>query len=80
MTDIHEPRDGGYVAVRYRSAPDGVLVYKRSDSAAAELGDPTARWFCLTEKFDRVLTWDALALTGPIAYVGEFVHRSAVNA
>ncbi len=75
MTYLDEPMDGGYVAVRYRSCPDGVLVYKRLDSAAQDLGEPTARWFCQSGQFGRVLTWEALAMTGPVAYVGEFVDR-----
>lgn len=80
MNDINEPEDGGYVAVKYRSSPDGVLVYKRSDSAAADLDEPGAHWFCQSGRFGRVLTWEALTMTGPVAYVGEFVERSAVNA
>lgn len=69
-----EPADGGYAAVQYR-APSSVLVYRRDDEAALKLGDSVAHWFCLDQQFDRPLTWDALALTGPIAYVGEFVNR-----
>ncbi len=78
MSGLDEPTDGGYVAVKYRSAPDGVLVYKRIDSAAQGLGEPGARWFCQSERFGRVLTWEALAMTGPLAYVGEFVDRSVL--
>jgi hypothetical protein len=72
-----EPTDHGYVAVFYRSSPDGVLVYRRDDEKATAAGDEKAHWFCQDERFDRPLTWDALTLTGPLAYVGEIRKVSA---
>jgi hypothetical protein len=75
MGDINEPDDGGYAAVQYRLEPPSVLVYRRDDQAAADAGDPDEHWFCTDERYGRRLTWKALVITGPVAYVGEFVNR-----
>lgn len=75
-TAVGEPANRGHVAVQYRSAPDGVLVYRRDDEAAEQVRKPTEHWFCLDQRFARALTWEALAMTGPVAYVGEFVDRA----
>lgn len=78
MTALNEPADGGYVCVQYAQNHGGTLVYRRDDEAAAGSDE---HWFCTDDSFGRVLTWEQLTLTGPIAYVGEFVdRRSEVEA
>lgn len=76
MSDPSEPEDGGYVAVIYRtdSNSEEALLCHRDDQAADGSDE---RWVILDDRFGRVLTWDALVLTGPVAYVGSFVDRRA---
>lgn len=72
MSDLNEPEDGSYVAVRVRS---GVQVMHRDDVVA---NHPSRRWMTITaqglvQKW--AMSWTEVCALGPVAYVGAFVDR-----
>ncbi|MET0417296.1 MAG: hypothetical protein ABW022_14890 [Actinoplanes sp.] len=78
MSRLVEVAHGGYVAVR--PATSSPAIYRRLDPRALDLGHGAAHWFCRSNPERPPLTWRELTELGRIAYVGEFVDRSEVNA
>lgn len=76
MTDLQEPEDGGYVAVK--GSEYDYDVYQRRDSWAEHNDLGEARWFNRSDAREPALTWTGVTELGEIAYVGQFVDRRQV--